>query len=201
MPAAALAPTSRAPGTRRANRLVLALLGLLLLAAGAAGVAAGTGLFGEDIRTRKVIPQDTRDWVSRNDWFWIAVAAGCVLIVLLALRWLFAQASTSRIGELELESDRRSGRTVMAGRAVTNAVADEIGSYRGVNGASAYLLGDRTSPTLLVHATLDGRADPADVRTRIETDALAHARHALEAPDLPVRLELRLAAESRRDLR
>lgn len=201
MPAATLAPTSRAPGTRRANRTVLALLGLLLLAAGAAGLAAGAGAFGDDIRTRKVIPAYTRDWVYRHDWFWLAVAAGCILIALLALRWLFAQNSSSRVSHLEVESDRRDGRTVLAARAVTDAVADEIASHRGVSGASASMLGDRTAPTLLVHATLDGRVDLAEVRTRIQTDALAHARQALDAPDLPVRLELRLAAASRRDLR
>jgi hypothetical protein len=201
MPAAFLPRTSRAPGTRRANRVVLALLGLLLLAAGAAGLAAGLGLFGDDVRAGPVIPSSTRDWVSRHDWFWILVAAGCILVALLALRWLFAQTASSRIGELELESDRRHGWTIVAARAVTGAVADEIDSYRGVSGTSAYLLGSRGTPTLLVHATLDGRADPAEVRTRIQTDAIAHARQALETPDLPVRLELRLAAASRRDMR
>jgi hypothetical protein len=201
MPAAALAPTSRAPRIRRANRLALALLGLLLLAAGAAGLAAGLGLFGQSLRDQPVLSGDTRAWVAGHDWFWGAVAAGCVVIVLLALRWLFAQVSTNRISHLVVESDRRAGRTVLASRAITDAVAEEIASYRGVSGASAYLLGDRTAPTLLVHATLDGRADPAEVRTRIQTEALAHARQALEAPDLPVRLELRLAAASRRDLR
>lgn len=201
MPAATLQPTSRAPGTRRANRSLLAFIGLLLLAAGAAGIAAGTGLFGDKIRTDKVIPQYTREWVAAHDWFWLAVAAGSVLIALLALRWIFAQASTTRVSHLDLEADRRSGRTVLAGGAVTGAVAEEIESYRGVDGASAHLLGTRGAPTLLVHATLDGRVDPAEVRRRIQTDALAHARQALDRPDLPIRLELRLAGASRRDPR
>lgn len=201
MPAATLQPASRAPRTRRANRGVLALIGLLLLAAGAAGIAAGTGLFGAKIRRQKVIDQDSRDWVARHDWFWLAVAAGSILIALLALRWLLAQTSTSRVYHLDVETDRRAGRTVLAGGAVTGAVAEEIGAYRGVSGASAYLLGDRSAPTLLVHATLDGRGDPAQVRRRIEADAVSHARQALDAPELPVRLELRLAAGSRRDLR
>jgi hypothetical protein len=201
MAAGTLAPTSRAPGTRRANRTVLALLGFVLLAAGAAGIAAGTGLFGDGVRTNKVIPQDTRDWVAAHDWFWLAVAAGSILIALLALRWLLAQTSTNRLRRLDVESDRSAGRTVLSGAAVTDAVAAEIGSYRGVNSASAHLLGTRGAPTLLVHATLDGRGDPAEIRTRIQTEAVAHVRQALEAPDLPVRLELRLAGASRRDLR
>ena len=201
MAAGALAPTSRAPGTRRANRGVLALIGLVLLVAGAAGIAAGVGGFGDTFRTTKVIDQDYRDWVAAHDWFWLAVAAGSILIALLALRWLLAQASTTRVSHLDLESDRGAGRTVLSGGAVTSAVAGEIEGYRGVAGASAYLLGSRGAPTLLLRATLDGRGDPAEVRRRIQDDAVAHARHALDKPDLPVRLELRLAGNTRRDLR
>lgn len=201
MAAGTLAPTSRAPGTRRANRTVLALIGLVLLAAGVAGIAAGTGLFGDRVRTDKVIRQGTRDWVAAHDWFWLVVAAAGILVALLALRWLFAQTSSNRVSFLDVESDRSAGRTVLSGAAVTDAVAGEIGGYRGVERASAHLLGTRGAPTLLLHATLDGKGDPAEVRARIQAEAVAHARQALDAPELPVRLELRLAGASRRDLR
>lgn len=201
MAAGTLAPTSRAPGTRRANRSILALIGLLLLIAGAAGIAAGAGLFGDTFKKKKVIDQNYRDWVAAHDWFWLAVAGGSILIALLALRWLLAQASTTRVSHLDVESDRTAGRTVLSGSAVTDAVTNEIKGYRGVSGASAYLLGTRGSPTLLIHAGLDGRGDPAEIHRRIQTDAVAHARQALDKPDLPVRLELRLASASQRDLR
>lgn len=200
MAAGTLAPTSRAPGTRRANRSILALIGLILLVAGAAGIAAGAGLFGDTFKKKKVIDQDNRDWVASHDWFWLAVAGGSILVALLALRWLFAQASTTRVSHLDVESDRSAGRTVLAGSAVTDAVTKEIKGYRGIAGASAHLLGTRGAPTLLIHAGLDGRGDPAEVRRRIQADAIAHAREALDKPDLPARLELRLASGSQRDL-
>lgn len=201
MAAGTLAPTSRAPGTRRANRSILASIGLLLLIAGAAGIAAGAGLFGDTFKKKKVIDQDYRDWVAAHDWFWLAVAGGSILIALLALRWLLAQASTSRVSHLDVESDRTAGRTVLSGSAVTDAVTGEIKGYRGISGASAHLLGTRGAPTLLIHASLDGRGDPAEIRRRIQTDAVAHARQALDKPELPVRLELRLASAAPRDLR
>ena len=201
MPTATLPASTRTPRARRANRAVLGLLGLILLAAGAAGAAAGFGAFGSKFRTQKVIDENYRDWVASHDWFWLAAAGGSILIALLALRWLLTQATSSRVGPLDLEPDRRAGRTVLAASAVSDAVAGEIESYRGVQGASAYLLGSRGAPTLLVHATLDATGDLGEVRRRIETGALVHAREALDKPDLPVRLEVRLAASTRRHVR
>lgn len=201
MTAATLPAVARSPRTRRTNRGVLALLGLLLLAAGAAGIAAGAGAFGDDIRHRKAIPRYTRQWVYSHGWFWLAVAAGSILIALLALRWLLTQTSTNRVARFDLEPDHRTGRTVLAARAVTDAVAEEIESYRGVTGASAQLIGSAATTTLLLRVTLDDRTDPTSVRDRVETEAVRHARQALDKTTMPVRLELGLAGSTRRDVR
>lgn len=201
MTAATLPAVARSPRTRRTNRGVLALLGLLLLAAGTAGIAAGAGAFGDNIRHRKAIPQYTRQWVYSHDWFWLAVAAGSILIALLALRWLLTQTSTNRVARFDLEPDHRTGRTVLAARAVTDAVAEEIESYRGVTGASAQLIGSAATATLLLRVTLDDRTDPTTVRDRVETEAVRHARQALDKTTMPVRLELGLAGRTRRDVR
>lgn len=201
MPAATLPASTRTPRARRANRTVLALLGLILLVAGVAGAAAGFGAFGDKFQTQKVIDENYRDWVATHDWFWLAVAGASILIALLSLRWLLTQTTTSRVGPLDLEPDRSAGRTVLAASAVSDAVVEDVESYRGVQGASAYLLGSRGAPTLLVHATLDATGDLGEVRRRIETDAVAHARQALDRPDLPVRLEIRLAPDTRRHVR
>jgi hypothetical protein len=200
-PAATLPAASRAPGTRRANRAVLALLGLVLLAAGSAGAAAGFGAFGRRVRTGAVLDPDLRAWVAGHGWSWAAVAAAGVLVALLALRWLLAQGGTALVGTLELEPDPGAGGTALPGRVVAGAVAAEVRSYRGVRTATADLLGRPAAPRLLVRAALDPAGDPVEVRRRIETEAVAHVRAALERPDLPVRLELRLAAGRRRSVR
>jgi hypothetical protein len=200
-PPATLPASTRAPRTRRLNRVVLGLLGLLLLALGGAGAAAGFGAFGSAFRTEKIIDQDYRDWVARHDWFWLAVAGGSVVVALLALRWLVAQAASSRLRSLDLEPDRTEGRTVLAAGAVTDALADEIESYRGVRRASAFLVGGRGAPVLVTRVTLDADGDLGEVRRRVGTEAVAHVREALDRPDLPVRLEFRLAPRSRRHVR
>jgi hypothetical protein len=201
MSTATLAAGTRSPGARRANRVGLGLVALVLLAAGGAGAAAGFGVFGDRFRTQKVIDEDYRDWVAAHDWFWLAVAGGSLVIALLALRWLLAQAGTALVRSLELETDRRSGGTVLAGRVVADAVAGEIGSYRGVRSASAHLLGRPAAPRLLIRTALDAGGDPGEVRRRIEAEAVDHVRQALERPDLPVRLEIRLASGRRRTVR
>jgi len=199
--AVALAPMSMTPRAGRANRAALAVIGLVLLATGVAGLLAGVGVFGDAVRHHKALGQDTLQWVDGHEWFWLVAAAGSALVALVALRWLFLQTQTNRVGPIDLESDRRRGRTILAADAVAGAVAVEIDSYRGVASASAHVLGTRSTPTLLTRVTLDDRGDPAAIRTRIQTEAIAHARQALDKPDLPVRLELRLAGHSRRDIR
>ena len=67
---------------------------------------------------------------------------------------------------------------------------EEIGSYRGVSSARARLLGDPADPRLAVTAALEENADFNALRRRIETEALAHARLAVENMTLPTRLDL-----------
>lgn len=93
-------------------------------------------------------------------------------------------------GTVQLEADRSHGETRLDAGAFTGAVTDEIESYRGVAGASARLLQNGDGPRLRVRVQLDGRVDVGEVRRRIEAEALAHARAALAADDLPTRLEL-----------
>jgi hypothetical protein len=191
MNAATLPPESRSPATSRANRLLLLLLGLVLLAAGTAGLLAGLGGFGSRRADQPVLTEQVARFADRNTaWFWPVVAMVAVIIGLLALGWLLIQARTNRMSGLDLEADRSHGRTRLEADALTGAMTGEIESYRGVAGASARLHGDSVRPRLSVRVDLDGRVDPGEVRRRVESEALAHARSALSAERLPTRLEL-----------
>ena len=170
-----------------ANRTVLALLGLLLLGGGAVGLAAGFGVFGDP---QSALPEPARRFEDQQPWFWWAVAGGCLLVALLALRWLLAQLHTDRIGRLDLTRDDREGRTVVHAGALTDAVEEEARSLRGVVGASARLVEDRAR-TLTLAVELADHADVAEVRRGIEDRVVAHARQAVDDPELPVDVELR----------
>jgi len=125
------------------------------------------------------------------DWLWPVSAVVALLLVLVALRWLLALLfTTDRTGDLRVPGGGGAGRGTLAPGAVTEAVVEEIESYRGVGSARARLIGDPANPQLVVTATLKDSADLAALRRRIQADALAHARAALDRPDLPAQLDL-----------
>ena len=197
---AALLPRTRARGVVRANRVVLALLGLLLTAAGAAALAAGLGLFGARFSDRPVLDRPVASFVDASAWFWPVVAVAGGLLALLCLWWLLAQARSDRVAEVPLARDPRRGDTELAAAALTDAVEDEVEGYRGVTRARAGLSGASTAPLLTLTVTLDGRVDAGELHRRIVDDAVAHARQALGKPDLPARVELVLPRRARRNV-
>ena len=194
-----LPSVDRSPRATRANRLALLLLGLILLGGGGAGLALGLGAFGDDSADRAVVDDRVTDFVADNPWLWPAVAVAAAVLGLLALRWLFLQTTGTKVALVHLETDRARGTTVLSAAAVADAVAEEVRSYRGIDRADADLRGG--APELVLTAALDGRVSPGAVTTVLLRDAVPHTRQALDRPDLPVRIQLRLAARSRRDLR
>jgi hypothetical protein len=173
------------------NRTVLTVIGLVLLAAGGLGLAYRFGAFGDG--EHPLLPQGMRDFAQDQPWFWWAIAGGCLLISLLALRWLLAQLHTDRVGRLDLTTDDRDGLTTLHAGALTEAVESETEQLRGVVGASAHLR-DRRGRRLVLDIDLAEYADIAEVRQSVEDRIVAHARQAIDDPDLPVDVELRPSA-------
>ena len=173
------------------NRVALTLLAVLLLAAGGLGLALSFGAFGDP--EQPLLSRDLRDFARDQPWFWWAVAVGCLLLALLALRWLIAQLHTDRVGRLDLTTDDRDGLTVVHARALTDAVENETETLRGVSGASAHLR-DARGRRLTLSVDLTDYADIAEVRRALEDRVVDHARQAIADPSLPVDIELRPAA-------
>ena len=183
-----------------ANRAVLALLGLLLTAAGGLGLAIGFGAFGAARSDAPVLPTRLRTFTADTPWFWWAVAAACVLLALLALRWLLVQMRVDRVQRLDLTSNDQDGLTVLHAGALTDAVEDEVRGLRGVLDASAHL---RSEPSrrLVLGVNLADYADIADVRRLLEQQTVSHIRQAIDEPGFPVDIELRPGQHAGRGLR
>lgn len=180
----------------RTNRIMLILLALVLTAGGVAGGLAGLGAFGREVKHQALVSEQVSDYVGRHgDWLWPVIALAAAIIALLALRWLLALLfSTDRAGDLPLTGDRTAGRTTLSAAALTDAVAAEINSYPGVYSARARLIGDPFAPTLVVTAALEENADLSGLRRRMESQAVRHARQALDNPELPVQLDLTITS-------
>ncbi len=177
--------------TARLDRTLLVLLGTLLTAAGVLTLLAGLSIFGTTLRNDSVLDNAVGRFFGHNgQWLWPVVALAVLVLGYLALRWLLGQLAPTAVRGLQLDPGSTTGQTELSSGALTGAVAGEIRGYRGVTGASARFTGDELDPALHLKVRLDARAHVGSVRERIETEAVAHARQALEQPDLPVVLDL-----------
>lgn len=174
------------------NRVVLAVLGLLLLAAGALGLALALGAFGSRRKDSPVLPQTVRTFPEDHPWFWWAVAGGCLLIALLALRWLLAQFHTDRTSRIDRTTDARTGYTTVHAGALNEAAADDARTIAGVTDASAHVTHD--PPRLQLQVDLADYADLTLVRAQLENQTVPRVRQAMDDESFPVDINLRPGA-------
>ena len=184
----------------RLNATVLTTLGLLLLGAGAYGVARGYEALGERQAEDPVLGDTVRDFVGRNDdWFWPVAAAASLLIAYLGFRWLVAQVHAPTVTHLRVASDPERGSTEVVAPGAAAALAGDIEEYAGVRSARARVVGEE--PTVDVTVDVHDDTDVAAVRSRIEEDALPRFAAALETERLRARVHLRLAEPVGRTVR
>lgn len=182
------------------NRFLLFLLGLIALAGGVVILLLSVRVFGDKQADQPVLRPATRDFADRNGWLWIAIGIGAGVLALLALYWLLKQASTQRVSAMNLEPDRKSGHTKLSTGALGDAVEEEIERIRGVDRASARVLGSSNNPTLRVDVKVADDGDLGYIRSRLEQDTVPHARQAVSLGRLPVWIRLAVSPEQRRNI-
>ncbi|MFH8367916.1 alkaline shock response membrane anchor protein AmaP [Streptomyces sp. NPDC018031] len=211
----------RTPRTPRtvANRLLLAVTGLALLALGLAVLAGGL-----DAGVRRNLslpswwpyqgPDDVllsagdRTAHRDRDWWWPVLFGGLALVVVAALGWLLAQVRTGRARRIRL--DGGDGQVTLRGDALAAVLAAEAGTVAGVRGAHARVIGGgraqrRRGPAgdraaagrgglrVRLSVVLDPQAGPAAVAARLDAEVLERARGSLGAERLPAEVRLRPA--------
>jgi hypothetical protein len=179
----------------RTNRAALTLFGLLVVLAGTAGMAASLGGFGATFSSRVLIANRAGTYIGQHGtWLWTAAAFACLLITLAALRWILALlVSTDRAGDITIPGSKEHGTTKLQPAALTGALTREISTYHGVQGVKGRIIGHASEPEIVVTVTAGQTADLAALCRRVESEALAHARHALGNADLPVQLDLEVS--------
>jgi len=174
------------------NRTVFLLLGLILLAAGGLGLARGAEAFGTARATRPVLTKTVQEYPDQHPWFWWAVAGACLLIALLALRWLLSQLHSDRTTRIDRTTDAQDGYTLVHAGALSDAAEDDARSIGGVTDASAHV--SENPSRLVLRVDLADHADIAAVRSKLEHVTVTNIRAALDDGAFPVDIELRPGA-------
>ena len=180
----------------RLNRAVLAVLGVLTLAAGLFVLLVGTGM----LRALVPVPPDA-PLIPANrtlqSWVPWAVVPAAIIVAVLALRWLIAQ-TIRRPGssDWQLAPDTRHGSTHIDSDAAAEPLREEIAEYPGVLSATAHLTGPKQYPQLHLRVTTDDRADITELCRQIDTEAIPRLTRALDLPALSADLLLRLGTTS-----
>ncbi len=180
------------------NRLVLALLGLLLTAGAVVGLLAGTDVL--RLQQPSEIFASVRDAFAANPALWLAVAAGALLLLLLGL-WLVAAQLRVRshptLDEVVVERGDR-GSTQVRAVAVADALARDLERLPKVTGSRVELSPPASRPRAHVLLDLGTDAEASAVRAAAE-EPLQRAADALGIDRLPAELRLRhTAARPRR---
>ncbi len=177
----------------RLNRTVLALFGLVLIAAGAFTLLTHFGTL-TVLRPESALVPGTG---QPPTWTLYVTAAVAVVLGLLVLRWLVAQLTRKpKTHTWRFENDPAFGRTELAASTAIEPFATEMTTYPGVHAAHATLAGTRDAPAvaLVINAEQDG--DITEIRRRIDTDGLPRLRQALDLDTLPVTIEFRFSAKT-----
>lgn len=174
------------------NRIWLAIIGLVLLLPGIAGLLLAAGL-ANSVGGRVGLPalaSPTQTVVTASgpallqplSAAVIAAVAGVVLAVL-ALVWLSKQIPRKHPARpLRLHQDGAQGLTLCAPQVLTGVIADQVEDFPGVVHAGAVLRGTASSPDLTINATVNDRADILAVVEQIYERTAADLETALESP-------------------
>jgi hypothetical protein len=175
------------------NRGWLAVIGIVLLVVGAAAALATTGVLGQLLAAAGVtwsgpaggspVVDGGATGLLAQPVAVVALAVLGVILGLLGLAWLLAQIPRTNAAQpYRLHDDAVTGLTVCPPDVLATAVADDIRSYAGVNGASAVLRGTSGAPELTVKVSADDRTDLRSLLTAIRTEAATNLSTALDAP-------------------
>ncbi|QUQ68685.1 alkaline shock response membrane anchor protein AmaP [Kutzneria sp. CA-103260] len=172
----------------RLNRTLLALLGLVLLAAGAVATVAHFERIGPLEPGSPVLPAIGQP----PAWTPTAVGAAGVLLGLLALRWLLAQFDRG-LKAHTWQHTEDSGATRYRPTIAITPFEDEVTALPGVRSAAADLGGTRDAPTLSVVVTAEPNTDLREIRQSLAADVVPRLRQALDLEVIAATVEFRFS--------
>ncbi len=182
------------------NRIWLAILGVLILAAGIALLLQANGTLHALINTaprwNSVVTGDLSALFA-PPWVAAVLLIIGVIIGVLGLLWIIAQIPRkNRAGAYRLHDDGSQGFTLCDPSVLAAAVENQINTLPGVVTSAALLRGTARAPDLTLKVTVNDRADVRDLIHRIQTSTLPELSYALEAPLQRSRLQIDISGRS-----
>lgn len=189
------------------DRLVVALVGLVLAAAGVLAAAWRTGWAGRwwpagptgDGWPEQLPAADVSGVVGQPWWPWACLGAAVVL-VLLGLRWFVAHLPGRADRRLELQGSGPEGRLRADLGALADAAASDLEDDDAVLSAGGRVVQHGRRRALDLVATVDPRADLDAVRRAVAATA-GRLDQALGDEPLPVRVRVQVARTRRAPVR
>jgi hypothetical protein len=183
------------------NRVLLAFIGLVLLALGLAVLIGSLDLqrhwdFTLPSSWPFSGPKDVllsthdRTRYHKRDWWWPVIIAALAVIFLVALWWLLGQFRTRRMRQLRIDSGDGQG-ALIRGRALERVLTGESEAYEGVEWAGAVLVARHGQPQARLVLGLAPHATPVELLAGLDAEVLAHARASAGLDELPTEARLR----------
>jgi hypothetical protein len=158
------------------NRLLGALIGLLLLAIGVTGLALGSGALGSRFAHTAALPAAIAQHAMAprdNDLIWLALVG--LLALFLGLVLLRAELRVSgqpsmrdlRYQQPSAEQALRRGRTVVRTGGLEHGLRQSLGALPGVHWAHAQLAGNPERPTLLIELEVDAQTRLSTLKSEV----------------------------------
>lgn len=175
------------------DRLVTALIGLVLVAAGVLAIGWFYDWWSwlpDEVSSASALRTTGRVW-----WPWV-MGAAAVLLVLLGLRWLLAHSAGRRVSSLQLPGSGSGGRLAVDAGSAVSAACSELAARHDVRSAKGLVRRDRGQLVVDISATLEPRTDLTGVAAAADQAATALA-NSLERPDVHCRVRLDVARLAR----
>lgn len=174
------------------DRVVTVVVGLSLIAAGAAGIWWWSD---RSPMAPTVSTASTTDLIEMAWWPWASAAVG-VILVLLGLRWILSHLRRHNVSTLHLNGSGRGGRLDVAASKVAGAAADAFSDTLGVRSARGVVVRDRGQLVARLLAVIEPSADLAHLAERADIVS-AQLAQALERDDLRCSVQLRVSSSAR----
>lgn len=174
------------------DRSIVALIGLVLLAAGVGVALLSYGVFGVARSGRPLLDPIAVAAVAADPLLWRGVAiVGGLLLAVFGLAWVARSVRPEPRPDMRL-ADGPDTTILVSSAALGEAVAGQAGALPGVARARARLVGSAAAPALRVTLWLADDADVRAVLRGLHDEVVATARAAFELPVLPVAVRLEL---------